>query len=393
MKILQVSNFFKPSWETGGVTKVNYELSKNLVMKGHEVTVYTTDGYSSRLDIPKNQVVAVDGIKVYYFFNLFRYLVKNMKFPTPYYLPFVLRKQIQKFDVIHIHEHRTLSAAIVHYYAKKHRVPYVLQSHGSVLPFLQKQKFKAIFDYVIGYSILKNAAKVIALNEDEAIQYQQMGIDKNKVEIIPNGIKLDEYNNVALNCVFKKMYNIPENDSIILYVGRVHRNKGIDLIVEALPLITKTNPAVKLVIMGPDGGFVDKLKELSKVLGMEQNVIFTGFVDKDVKLAAMADSNLFVTPKFSGFPMSFLEACVFGLPIVTTTEGDNLDWIHNKVGYIVRYDKSELCNAVLNILNDQELSYRFGNEAKNVVNSRFSMNAYIKKIETLYNECIGLKGY
>jgi len=97
MNILLVSNFYKPSWETGGVTKVNYELAKNLVQLSHNVTVYTTDGFNSRLNVRKNMPVDVEGVKVYYFYNLFRYFVTKLIFPIPYYAPFIMKKDISRF--------------------------------------------------------------------------------------------------------------------------------------------------------------------------------------------------------------------------------------------------------------------------------------------------------
>ncbi|WP_054864778.1 glycosyltransferase [Methanosarcina barkeri] len=94
------------------------KFQKNLVKEGHEVTVFTTDGFKSRLKIIKNKPVDVDGINTYYFRNLSNYLTKR-NIVIPYYLPFIARRKIQDFDVIHIHEHRTLLAVIVHYYSKK----------------------------------------------------------------------------------------------------------------------------------------------------------------------------------------------------------------------------------------------------------------------------------
>lgn len=391
MRILQVSNFFKPSWETGGVTKVNYELSKQLVSRGHEVTVYTTDGYNSRLDVKKNKSVDVDGIKVYYFYNISRLLVKKMKFPTPYYLPFVIRKEIKSFDIIHIHEHRTLSAAIVHYYAKKNRVPYILQSHGSVLPFMQKQIFKKLFDVLFGYSILKNATKVIALNEDEAFQYQDMGIDINKIVIIPNGVNLNDFKVPSKNNIFKNKYSLKPEERILLYIGRIHNNKGLDLLIDSFSLLLKKYPNVKLVFVGPDNGYQHQLEEKIINLNIQSSVLFTGFLDNDLKTSALYESDIFVTPAFSGFPVTFLEASVFGLPIITTKKGDNLNWIHEKVGYVVEYDQKELCDAIYNLLIDEDTWKKFSTNGKKLVEHTFSMDAFIGKIIDLYKHILSQK--
>lgn len=391
MKILQVTNFFKPSWETGGVTRVCYELSKNLVAKGHNVTVYTTDGFNSRLNVRKNIPVDIEGIKVYYFYNLSRYLVKKMIFPIPYYIPFVLKKEIKNYDVIHIHEHRSLLAVFVHYYAKKYDIPYVLQAHGSVLPFLQKQMFKKIFDTVFGYDILKDASKVIALNETEASQYKKMGVNLNKIEIVPNGIDLSEYNLTPKKGSFRAKYSIPKIDKIILYVGRIHKNKGIDLLVDSYSILIKKIPTSKLVIVGPDDGFQGELEQLCEKLDLKKKVLFTGFVDKETKTEALSDSDVFVTPNYSGFPVSFLEACAFGLPIITTKRGDNLDWIHEKVGFIVEYDKFEMSEAMFNVLNSNQLRISFSENSKKLLSQKFNLDSVVKKVENLYYNVVIIK--
>lgn len=388
MRVLEVSNYFKPSWETGGVTKVNYELSKGLVEKGHEVSVYTTDGYASRLNVPKNKPVYVDGIRVYYFYNLFRSLVKKMKFPTPYYAPFILRKEIKNFDIIHIHEHRTLLAAFVHHYAMKYNVPYVVQAHGSVLPSFQKQTFKHLFDFFFGDRILKNATKLIALNNTEALQYQKMGVNPNKIEILPNGINISEFQDISTKGTFRNKYSISNTCKIILYVGRIHRNKGLDLLVNSYYLVRNKIPESKLIFVGPDNGSQIELEQLCDNLGLIKNVLFTGFVDSDTKVAALLDADVFVTPNFSGFPMTFLEACALGLPIITTECGDDLGWIDGNVGYVVQNDKIHLSESIFKLLTNVDLINTFSNNGINFVSNHFEWNVIIRRLENIYKSLL-----
>lgn len=383
MKILQVTNFFKPSFEAGGVARVAYDISKYLVKNNHEVTVFTTNRSKKDIGVEVNKPLNIEGIKVYYFDNLRKYFPVKM-FPIPYYLPIIARKEIKNFDVIHIHEHRSLLAVFVHYYAKKYNIPYVLQAHGSVLPFLQKQKVKKLFDVIFGYNILKDASCVIALNETEVFQYQEMGVDPSKIRIVPNGINISDYNPPKKG-LFRATNSISPNNKIILYVGRLHKNKGIDLLLNSYSLLFKNMPDSKLVLMGPDDGFQAELNKLCDVLGIKDNVLFTGFVDSETKMAALMDSDIFVTPSFTGFPMSFLEACVFGLPIVTTKRGDNLDWIHDKVGFVVEYDEHELSKAILNILNDNQLKQYFSENGRNLVLQEFNWDSIIKQFESLYS--------
>lgn len=388
MKILHISTSFKPAWETGGTNRVAYEISKNLVEKGHEVTAFTTDRGRKRVNVQKNQPVLVDGIRVYYFRNISNYLAIKKKIVTPYYLPIIAKKEVKDFDVIHIHEHRTLLAAIVRHYAKKYRIPYVLQAHGSVLPTFQKQRLKNIFDLFFGYRILKDASKVIALTKTEAEQYKKMGVDENKIEIVPNGIDLSEYNNLPKRGEFRRKYSIRDEEKIILFIGRLHKTKGIELLVKTFTDISKEFNSIKLVFVGPDDGYRSTLEELIRALKMNDKVLFTGFVTNDVKMAAFVDADVFVTPSFSGFPVTFLEACACGTPIITTNNGDELDWIDDKVGYVVEYDKDQLGDAITKVLSDEGLRRGFGEEGKRLVREEFGWDKIVRQMENVYENSL-----
>jgi glycosyltransferase involved in cell wall biosynthesis len=384
MKILQVTNFFKPSWESGGPARVAYEISKKLLKKCHEVTVYTTDGFKSRLDVDTNKPVIVDGIKTYYFRNFSSLLTIRMNLPIPYYLPLVAKDEIKNFDVIHIHEYRTMLGVVIHYYAKKNSIPYILQAHGSVLPFFQKQRLKKVFDIIFGYRILNDASKVIALTKTEAEQYKNMGVDENKIEIVPNGIDLSEYENLPKKGDFKSKYLIGDNEKIVLYIGRLHKSKGIGLLLEAIALLVNELENFKLVIVGPDDRYEPELKELVQSLKVKDKVLFTGLVTNDDKRAAFVDADVFVTPSFSGFPLTFLEACASETPIITTNKGDKIDWIHEKVGYVVEYDKEKLKDAILRTLNDEKLREKFGENCRKIMMEEFGWDKIVKEIECIY---------
>jgi glycosyltransferase involved in cell wall biosynthesis len=388
MKILQVTNFFKPSWEAGGPPRVAYEISKKLAEKGHEVTVYTTDGFKSRLDVEKNKLVNVDGIRTYYFRNLSSYLTRKMVLPIPYFLPFVAQKEVNNFDIIHIHEYRTFLAVVIHYYANKNNIPYVLQAHGSVLPFFQKQNLKYIFDIVFGYRILKDASKVIALTNTEAEQYKKMGVNEDKIEIVPNGIDLSEYEKLPMKGEFRRKYSIKDNDKIILYLGRIHKSKGIDLLIDSFATIADKYDNIKLVLIGPDDNYQAEFRQQVNDLKINDKVFFAGFLDYCDKIAAFVDSEVFVTPMFSGFPLTFLEACACGIPIITTTKGDKLEWIDNNVGYVVEYDKSQIAEAIIKILTNEVLRKRFGENGKMTIQKLLNLEKTVNSIEKIYYEVI-----
>jgi glycosyltransferase involved in cell wall biosynthesis len=102
----------------------------------------------------------------------------------------------------------------------KYGIPYIMQAHGSVLPFFEKQNLKKLYDFIWGDKILDDATKLIAITNVEKDQYLKKGIPENKIVIIENGIDVSKYETLPERGKFKKRYGIASEKKIILYVGR-----------------------------------------------------------------------------------------------------------------------------------------------------------------------------
>nr|WP_054859007.1 glycosyltransferase [Methanobacterium formicicum] len=150
---------------------------------------------------------------------------------------------------------------------------------------------------------------MIALNNTELSLYEKFGLNKKKVQIIPNGISLVKEDILQKKGLFRIKYQINEDQNIILYLGRIHESKGIDLLIRAFSDLKTSVNKSKLVIVGPDDGFMPKIETLVKKLKIKNDVIFTGPLYGDEKKMAYLDADIFVTPSFTGFPITFLEAC------------------------------------------------------------------------------------
>jgi len=389
MKILQVTNFFKPSWEAGGIARVAYEISKNLVKEGHEVTVFTTDGFKSRLKIIKNKPIDVDGINTYYFRNLSNYLTKR-NIVIPYYLPFIARIKIKDFDVIHIHEHRTLLAVIVHYYSKKYNIPYVLQAHGTLPNTIGKQNQKKIFDILWGNEILKDASKLISVSNTEVDQYLQMNVPIEKMVVIPNGIDIDSLSSLPEKGSFRARYHINQKH-IILYLGRLHKIKGIDFLLRSFVELAKDIDDSVLILAGPDDGYKDKAKEQIHELGLEKKVIFTGYMGPMDKISAYLDAEILVYPSsFEIFGLVPFEAIMYDTPVIVTDDCGCSEFIKRaSCGYLVKYgDVIDFKCKMRLMLENPEVGSKFVENGQKYIKSNLTWPLICKKIETLYENCI-----
>lgn len=376
---------FPPAFAYGGPARVVYDISKELVKRGHEVTVYTTDvlNKSSRYKFESNPIW-LDGIEVYYYGNVSNHFAANCGITCAPEMLLAFKNNLKNFDVVHCHEYRAFEAVLLHHYAKKYKVPYILQAHGAALPMFQKQKLKNMFDFCFGFNLLNDASKLIALTKVEAEQYHTMGVNENKIEVVPNGIDLVGYNNLPEKGAFRTKYGIKSNQRIVLYLGRIHKIKGINLLVEAFSELTSRMGEIKLVIAGPDSGFLSTLKAQIDDLNIEDNVLFTGPLYDTDKLEAYVDADVYVLPSlYEAFSVTVLEACACGTPVIVTDRCGISDTI-TKVGYVVEFDKEQLQNALFEILSDEGLRRRCGDEGKNLVRKTFGWHGIVCRLENVY---------
>ncbi len=352
MKILHVTPYFKPSWEAGGPARSVYEISKSQINAGHEVTVFTTDGFKKRLNVLTNQAVDVEGITTYYFRNLSMYLSSELNLPIPYKLPFKC-SLIKEFDVIHIHEHRTLLAILVYYYAKHYNIPYVVQPRGSAMA-TTKSTQKKIFDKFFGRSIIDNSKCIIASSKNESKQYPLVFPEFNKnVEYIPNGINKNEYGANIKKGNFRNKFNISSNKKIILYLSRLHERKGIDLLIKSFKKLNCENCI--LVIAGPDDHYKNKVIKLVKELELVKEVIIPGPLYEIDKIEAYTDADIFVLPSkdyYESFGNVVIEAMACETPVITTKFCGVSEWLNSDISRVINYDLYELIDNLHDLLNN-----------------------------------------
>jgi glycosyltransferase involved in cell wall biosynthesis len=377
MRILHVYHIYPDVF--GGASTVVSQITKELHKRGHMADVLTTNAYFTGKENHEEE------INVYRFSLVSKLFAKrNLIIPNVNFVLWI-KHMLKKYACIHIHGYRNLYTAFVYNYAKKYDVPYVLQAHGTLLNILSKQRLKRIYDTFLGYKLLRDAGKVIALNQMEVAQYRSMGVPDDKIEIVPNGIDLLEYGDLPPKGSFKEKFGIGHNEKIVLYVGRMHKSKGLDLLAHAFKFISNDVREVRLVVVGPDDGYAATFSRLISSLGIDGKVLLTGFVQQRDKLAAYVDSNVFITPNFSGFPVTFLEACLAGCPIVTAS--DELDWINNNVGYTTGFSSNALAKAAINLLKDEQINRKFRNNCRHTIKN-FDLSTIAYQLENIYKNVV-----
>ena len=389
MKILHVAHFFYPCLSAGGVVNASYQIAK-MQARDNSVKVISSDACKKRLKFENGRYdVDVDGIKVDYFKNISNRFKLATMLDTPLGAIFRIKNQIRDFDVVHVHEHRQTLSIIVCYFARRYGIPYVVQAHGSVLPFFQKEGLKNIFDKVFGFKILHGASKVFALTEVEKEQYLKMGVEEDRIEIVPLGINIEEYSNLPEGGIFREKFNISKDDKLIIFIGRVHEIKGLDLLIDAFKELADSVSDVKLAIVGPDDGYMDALNLRIAECGLSDKVIVTGPLYKKEKQEALVDCDLFVMPsKYESFTTSGLEAMACGKPLVLTKNNHIHDWVDGSVGLACDDDKMSLKDAMAEVLFDEELSKKFGMNGRRLIQEKYNWDMINEQILNIYESII-----
>ena len=387
MRILLVIPYFYPAEAFGGPVKVAFDVGKELVKRGHEVVVFTSDArdLENRLGVESDEV---EGMSVYYFRNLSMFFVKWSKlFITPD-LHRKMKLDIKSFDIIHAHEYTTYQNIVIHKFAKKYGVPYVLQTHGS-LPKIGRQARKWLYDVFFGRRLLRDASKVIALSQVEAEQYKCADVPAEKIAIVPNGIDLTAYANLPPKGSFKKKFGLDKNEKIVLYLGRIHEIKGIDILVRAFANILHKLGDVRLVIVGPNDGYLGEIEALIKALRIENKVLVSGPLYGVAKLEAYVDADVYVLPsRYEAFPMSVLEAVACGTPVILTENCGIAEYFRDKTGLVVKTDSpSNLQEALLEMLMNREKQKVFRENCKTVM-QKFNISETVSKLEEAYEELL-----
>jgi glycosyltransferase involved in cell wall biosynthesis len=387
MRILQIVPHFYPAWSFGGIARVVYEISRELVRRGHEVTVHTTNVLDQRTNFGTSKPeYSIEGIRVRYYRNLGWFGGAN--FSSDIFQPST-RKEIQDADIINMHGYRTFQNAASHFYSERCHTPYVLTAHGTIPRIVEKIVFKKLYDEFFGYKILKHARSLIASANIEKKQYVDMGISDKKVAIIPNGINTESFTLLPMPGTFKSSYGISDDVAVVLYVGRVHKRKGIGFLLDAFARLGSANAV--LVIAGPDDGYMSTMKEKASYLKIANKVIFTGFISERAKMAAYIDSVVVVYPGiYESFGLVPLEAALCSKPVIVSENNVMAEIVkQGKFGLSVKYgDAAHLIEILQKILDNPWTAKRMGKQGKQFVKENYNWSHIVSKLEAVYSNSI-----
>lgn len=255
------------------------------------------------------------------------------------------------------------------------------------------EAYDVIFPKRVIYSALDRFSErfadhfVVVSERLQSVLHETHHIPKDKITKIYNGIELSEYcpNGVEPAAgLIRKEFDIEDGSPLLVSVGRLVWQKGFEYFLRSAPLIFNAQPQARILIVG-EGLLRDELAKQAKELGIDGQIIFTGF-RKDVK-TLLAAADLFVAPSLlEGFPMVTLEAMAMAKPIVAT----NIDGISEQIedgkeGILVPpRDPTALAEAILSLMQDKTRAAKLGAAARQRTEKCFSVESIVTQTEQVY---------
>ena len=387
MKILMLTWEYPPRI-VGGIARVVHDLSKRLIKDGHEVTVITyKDGEMPEFENDKGvNVYRIDNYMIHP--NNFIDWIMQMNFNMIAKANELIANG-EKFDVIHAHDWLVAYAAKT--LKQSYNIPLISTIHAT-----EAGRNSGIHDEVQRYIndtewlLTYESSEVIVNSNYMKCELQRLfGLPFEKINVVPNGININNFNGIERDYEFRRQYAM-DNEKIILYVGRLVYEKGVQNLISAMPKILNGYNDSKLVIVGR-GGMYDELKNQANAMGIANKVYFTGYLNsKQVqKMYKCADVAVFPST-YEPFGIVALEAMLAGVPAVVSDVGGLDEIINHGIDGMKSYagNSNSIADSVLALLYDHKLCANISKNAKSKVKEQFNWNKIAQDTHFIYEKAI-----
>ncbi|WP_200934421.1 MULTISPECIES: glycosyltransferase [unclassified Methylophilus] len=383
MKILMISDVYFP--RVNGVSTSIRTFAESLRADGHSVHLIAPQ-YAQSLDHAligdEAWITRIDARKIV--FDPEDYLMKWSAL-----VAYIESLHPGDYDMVHIH-----TPFIAHYaglkIAKKLQVP-VLETYHTFfedymhhyLPWVPR-KFAVNIAQWVSRKQCQQVDTVVSPSGQMRDVLQQYGVT-TPITVIPTGLDASRFV-PGDGAAFREKYGIPAQRPLLMFVGRVAHEKNIQFLLEMLSLVIQDHPEVLLVITG-EGPAEAMLKKMTKDNGLQQNVMFLGYLDRAVGLnAAYRAADIFVfASKSETQGLVLLEAMAQETPVVAIAELGTASILRHEQGALIAQDDElHFAEQVQTLLIDHQLRERVGKNGKRYVEQVWSSEAQAKKLLECY---------
>lgn len=354
---------------------------KNLEKLGHQVYVFA----------PKHGDYKDKNKKVFRYPSfVFKY---KIDYPISIPISSFINKKIEelKLDIIHVHQPFSLGREGMKF-AKKLKIPVVFTYHAKYEDYVHYVPFlpESLLAELVKKEAVNFANKCdLTITPSQGIRkvVEKRGVDKEKIKVLPTGIDWKSFQK-GQGAKIRKKYGIKKDELLCMNIGRVNEEKNLILLLKAFRRVAKKNSKAKLIFIG-EGFLKNDLKKMSQEWGIEDKVIFTGFLEyQKVKDYWQAVDIYLQTSKSETQGITILEAMAVGLPIVAVKATGTEDFIiDQKNGLLTKNEIKDFSEKINFLIKNPKLRKKIASQAKKD-SKKFEEINQARKLEEVYLELV-----
>jgi glycosyltransferase involved in cell wall biosynthesis len=379
LKIGIFTDSYKP-YTSGVVTSIS-NFKEELTRLGHEIHIFAPS-YPNYEEEEEN---------VYRYFSVPSPTNTDFTLAIPIYPGMNTIVKNLQLDLIHVHSPFTMGRLGLHY-ARKHGIPLLFTYHTRYDQYVHYVPLAGELakEFTIKYSsnFCNHCDHVIAPSHEIESIIKNFNV-QTPISVIPSGVPIDKYVGGDTNWL-REHYAIPKNNRILLFVGRLTKEKNIPFLIHTFKKVKASNPEVTLVITA-QGPLEEELRELvqSLDLSLDFDVIFTGVLPFSLLINAYYSADLFVFSSLTETQgLVLIEAMAAGVPVVAVKASGVQEMVEDGLdGILTSLDTNELAGAICRVLEDDNLYQIFKINAYKKANKMSSRNMALK-LEHLYKNLI-----
>lgn len=387
MNILHLTPYYTPAYAFGGVVRAVEGMTLALIRRGHSITVLTTDVLNQTERLPDPMEEMISGVRVIRTPNVSQRLRGRYNLSTPNKMQAIAKTLLPDVDLLHIHEFRTVENLLVTPIAAEQNIPMILSPHGTLNQSTGRSGLKKIWDKLLSPAVAQRIDHVVALaqQEQDDVQAIWQNFGRRRIptqfSIIPNGVDLPNDNPRIDLSDFKARFNLAD-EQIVLFMGRLHQRKGVDILLRAFQVANLPN--TKLLIVGPDEGMLSTLESLA-----DDRVMITGYLEGNDIEVAYALADLLVLPAIGeGLSMAVLEAMSHAIPVILSPGCNFPQAAEADAGWIVEPEVDVLADALKSAFADGDALREKGINARKLIETNYTWDIVAEQLETVYQRYV-----
>jgi glycosyltransferase involved in cell wall biosynthesis len=379
MRITHVIPYMHPA--AGGPPVVVDRLSRELAARGHQVRVLTTDFFSLGQTAWQTDEARPYELAVFPTHSGYCY---GSQFRS------AIRSGVRESDVVHVHTLWTYASSAAARASLAAQVPFLVMPHGMLDPYSVRRGWlkKQCYGRLLEWPLLRRASGMCYTHpeEERLAAITCRGLPPGHLVELGTESPPD-CPRAELRDEFLSRHPQLQGRTVVLFLGRLHSKKGLDLLIPAFDAVRRQRPQAHLLLVGPgEPAYVQSIRDDAARRGLDAAVTFTGVLYGRDKWAAMAASDLFILPSYQeNFALAAVDAVQSGLPVLLSRRV-NLwkDLVDAGVGRDCEPELSSVTTALGDCLDDAEWRKSAVAVGKELLSERFNWATTATRLEAVY---------